>query len=409
MALNILSHVALAYQPIWGADRSLIAVRLRVRALQPALVDAAHFLGVLAGEWSEDAPHLYVSFADRGLLNQALVHSPVDHIALELPDATQAGVTDLAPKVATATRLGHRFLQAAPLAAVRPAAQGGAPATPSLLRLGADELVQVWRLLDERAEKGVSKTPSPVLPGHLYENLLEARVAAHCLDDQGALGVAGWPVADTLKAHRHFGVRPDRQIIIRLQQALMHDKAMDRVESLVHQDPVLTFRLLRLVNSPVFGPSRQVTTIRQALLLLGQKPVRDWLMDQLPGAATDKDLAPVRQGMVLRARFMVHLMNPGPQQELRADIYTAGLFSQLDQLTQEPLAKTLARLPLSDSVLAALLRGSGAYHPYLDIARHLEGLEGVEKVASVCEGHSFPMEVVNSALLRMLSRWHTGL
>lgn len=404
--MNILSAVALAYQPIWGPDRGLLGVRLRVRSDGSGAVDAGHVLSVLDAQWTDNAPRLFVSFAERGLLNQALVHTPFEHITLELPDpATHAGA-DVVSKVATARRMGHRFLVAGQLAQTR-SAPVGQVSPAALLQVGPDLETLVLRVLEARAEGRSAGLNSPVLPGHIYEQPTHVAVAAHCLDDQAATGVAGWPVADTLKGHRHFGVRPDRHTIIRLQQALMHDKAMDRVESLVYQDPVLTFRLLRLVNSPLFGPTREVHTIRQALMLLGQKPVRNWLMDQLPGAATDKDLVPVRMGMVLRARFMEHLMDPGPQHELRADIYTAGLFSQLDQLTHEPLAKTLARLPLSDAVVAALLRQSGPYHPYLDIACHLEGLDAVDTVAAVCEAHSFPIEGVNRALLRMLSGWST--
>lgn len=404
MAINILSAVALAYQPLWGPDRGLIGVRLRVRTNGTGVADAGHILALLDAQWSDSAPRLFVSFAEKGLLNQALVHAPFEHVALELPDpATPAGA-DVLTKVATARRMGHRFLVAGHLSQTRAAPVGEVSQT-ALLQMGPDLETVVLRVLEARAEGRSARVSSPVLPGHLYEHLEHVAVAAHCLDDQGAWGVAGWPVADTLRSHRHFGVRPDRHTIIRLQQALMHDKAMDRVENLVHQDPVLTFRLLRLVNSPLFGPAREVHTIRQALMLLGQKPVRNWLMDQLPGAATDKDLVPVRWGMVLRARLMEHLMDPGPQHELRADIYTTGLFSQLDQLTHEPLAKTLARVPLSDGVVAALLRQSGPYHPYLDIACHLEGVDAVDTVAAVCEAHRFPLEVVNRALLRMLSSW----
>src|SRR5574343_648409 len=98
MALNILSNVALAYQPIWGPDRRLSAVRLRVRAVRPEVVAATHLMAVLAGEWSAEAPSLYLSFADRGLLNQALVHPPVEPVQLELPDATQPVGADLAPR-----------------------------------------------------------------------------------------------------------------------------------------------------------------------------------------------------------------------------------------------------------------------------------------------------------------------
>ena len=48
MSLNLLEHVAFAYQPIWGASRQLTGVRLRVRALAPDSVDAVHLLELLA-------------------------------------------------------------------------------------------------------------------------------------------------------------------------------------------------------------------------------------------------------------------------------------------------------------------------------------------------------------------------
>ncbi|MCU0930988.1 MAG: hypothetical protein MUE43_04125, partial [Serpentinimonas sp.] len=86
MSLNILSNVALAYEPVWGPSRQLEAVRLRVRTLHPESVDAAHLLGLLSEEWSAESPPLIVSFTERGLLNQALLLSPFDHIQLELPD-----------------------------------------------------------------------------------------------------------------------------------------------------------------------------------------------------------------------------------------------------------------------------------------------------------------------------------
>jgi hypothetical protein len=91
MSLNLLEHVAFAYQPVWGASRQLIGVRLRVRALAPDSVDAAHLLELLANAWSGQAPFLLVSFVEQSLLRQTGPYFPYFDLArrLELDDEVQ--------------------------------------------------------------------------------------------------------------------------------------------------------------------------------------------------------------------------------------------------------------------------------------------------------------------------------
>lgn len=407
MSLNILSNVALAYEPVWGPSRQLEAVRLRVRTLHPESVDAAHLLGLLSEEWSAESPPLIVSFTERGLLNQALLLSPFDHIQLELPDLGPAPPPEFVQRIGPARKLGHRFVQQTPLARARPdATEGRGPPLGCVMTLSPEEVQVVLQVVDRAVNGGTGpRVQSPVLREQMLEGITSRTVAAHCLDDRSAWGVSGWPVDDTLRAHRHHGVRPDRSTMVRLQQALMRDRPTDVVEDVIHHDPVLTFRVLRLVNSPVFGSTRQVETIRQAILLLGQRALSNWLMEQLPGASPEKDLIPVRHGMVLRARFMTTLMDPGPQAELRAEVYVAGLFSQLDLMTHEPLAKTLARVPLSERITSSLLREDGPYKAYIDIARSVEGFEQGDAVVSLCRLYGFPLDDVNRAIIRTLAHW----
>src|SRR5262245_27755314 len=46
------------------------------------------------------------------------------------------------------------------------------------------------------------------------------------------------------------------------------------LEECLQRDPALTTRLLRVVNSSLFGLTRQVTDVRQAVTLLGNRPLR---------------------------------------------------------------------------------------------------------------------------------------
>lgn len=404
MSLNILDHLALAYQPIWGAQRQLAAVRLRVRALHTDSVDAAHLLQLLSVERQPHTPPLLVSFVDRSLLLQALAISPQEGLWLELPDEGDFVTDEVRQGILLALRMGHQLVQCGPLARVpRGSAADGRGPAKYLLDLWPEDVAQALRAAAERGSAtAVQPTQSPVLPGHIYQNIGSSALATHCLDDRRAWGICDWPVDDVLHQHRHQPIGCDRNVVLHVLRAFEQDLSMDEVEDRLHLDPVLTYRMLRMVNSVAFGTNREVGSVRHALMLLGHSNMRQWLGEQLLAASLEPALRPVRHAMVLRARLMDHLMDSGPEHDLRAEIYTTGLFSRIDGLLQEPLPDALARIPLSARVTDALLQHEGPYGSYLDVARHMEDPNAMGDLPLICRTHEFRLDEVNRALIRML-------
>lgn len=410
MSLNILDHVGLAYQPIWGAQRQLAAIRLRVRALNTESVDAAHLLQLLLIERQTHTPPLLVSFLDRSLLLQALSLSPQEGIWLELPDEGGFATEELRQHIALARRMGHQLVQCGPLARARP----GDPVEPArsdrpvsagmhLLDLWPEEAAQALRAAADKASAGPQAlSRSPVLPGQIYQNIGSSQLAAHCLDDRRAWGICDWPVDDVLHQHRHLPISSDRAVVLHVLRAFEQDLAMDEVEDRIYLDPVLTYRMLRMVNSVAFGTGREVGSVRHALMLLGHGNMRQWLGEQLQSASQEPALRPVRHGMVLRARLMDYLMDAGPEHELRAEIKVTGLFSRIDGLLQMPLSDALAGLPLSPRISDALLHHHGPYMSYLDVARHMEEPNAMSDLPLICHAHDFKIDEANRALIRML-------
>ena len=95
---------------------------------------------------------------------------------------------------------------------------------------------------------------------------------------------------------------------------------------------------------------------------------------------------------------------------LRAEVYLAALFAQLDRLEQKPLGDLLNKLPLSGRIYDVLLRQDGPYHPLLDIARAQGEFDRPHQLPAICEQHDMGLEIVNRGLIRMLatSRDHGG-
>lgn len=402
MSLNLFDHVTLAYQPIWGKQRQLVGVRLRVRVLDPEAVDAAHLLACLAEFWSAEAPTLVVSFVEPALLHQALAAPPVPGVWLEVPAPADGAPDDALALLAPALRRGHQLVQEAALGTVRPLPPNGPGRHRCLLHLPPDVVPPLLQAME-------SGQAGPWLAGQLYQRVGRRDLAAHALDAGQAWGLCGWPDADVLDGYQRYGVPVDKRTLVRVQQALMRERAMDVIEGLIHEDAILTHRCLRLVNSPVFGTSREISTVRQALMLLGQRRLSAWMLELMPGASTDIDLRPVRLALVLRARLMEELMAAGAQHDLATEIYVTGLFSGLAQLMHEPLGAALRRVPVSEAIVDALLRQSGPYAPYFETALQLENLDDLADAPPAGTLAGFALEQVNRALLRTLSGWRNTL
>jgi len=130
-----------------------------------------------------------------------------------------------------------------------------------------------------------------------------------------------------------------------------------RIEALVSRDVGLTCRLLRYVNAPYFGLSRNVESMRQAVVLLGLDAVRRWATLILLAELSDKPPALMATALV-RGRMCEALCRSGGDGKPDS-FFTVGLLSVLDALTDTPMEEVLATLPLAEPIQDALRDQAG--------------------------------------------------
>lgn len=397
MSHTVLDSVAMAYQPVWNPRRLLAAVRLSVLPTGRAAVDATHLLQALGSDWPVNAPVLVLSLASPALLTQALRCAPVPNTWLEVP-APLFDHTESLALLTLAVRRGHQLIRRADLSAVRRECRVPLDVR-SLLTLSAQDAAEA---LQSRPAGGRAQPapPTPLVPGQIYRNVCTRALADHCLDEAGAWGILGWPDDDVLHAARHAQAGCDAIVITLIRQGIEQDASIERLERCARQDPVLVYRLLATVNA---GRRRAVDSLRHAIMMMGFTTLDRWLADQAAGADSDLAMHPVRYGEVMRARLAQHLLDPGADEELRAEVYTTAIFGQLDRLLHEPLGPLLERLPLSARVVDALVSQRGPYVPLLDIARAQSDPDALARLPEVCAAHAVRLEHANRALLRMLS------
>jgi c-di-GMP-related signal transduction protein len=140
-----------------------------------------------------------------------------------------------------------------------------------------------------------------------------------------------------------------------LQEASRSDVDLRRVAAIISQDVTLSYRLLRRINSAYYGVRGTISSIQEAVRLLGVDDLRRWAsLLFLATLGVNKPPELIVES-ALRARFCESLAADAGLVEHREDLFMLGLFSLLDAILDRPLSELVSELPLASAVTAALL------------------------------------------------------
>lgn len=174
------------------------------------------------------------------------------------------------------------------------------------------------------------------------------------------------------------GVAPLRASVLRVLHLLRNNAELTEVEEEFRNDPVLSYRLLKFVNSAANGFAREIASFRQAITVIGYQQLYRWMVVLLVAADDRPERAQVVKAALLRGRFLElvgerHLRGKGAQ-----DLFMVGVLSRLDEVLGIPMQRVLAPLNVSEEVRLALIERKGFYAHLLELA---EALEAVDEVA----------------------------
>lgn len=205
--------------------------------------------------------------------------------------------------------------------------------------------------------------------------------------------------ATTPLPSRTTEVDPNKAQLLNLLRLVEGNAETPEIAEAMKQAPVLTFRVLRYLNSPAIGLNHRIDSLSQALIMLGRQRLSRWLsvlLFSVSGAGFADWL--LAESALTRGRLMEEL-GPRLTPELPADpLFLTGVLSCLDRLLHQPLAAIIAELPLSEEIRSALLDKSGPFAPLLAIAEASEaGDHAGLAAASAAAGLS--ADDVNHALL----------
>jgi len=183
---------------------------------------------------------------------------------------------------------------------------------------------------------------------------------------------------------------------LRLLRATQSDQPdPEALGEAIRSDVSLSYRLLSYLNSPLHGQSMTTLSIPRAIMVLGWTQLRHWLrviaLTDLSPSAKSEELSFLS---LTRGRFFeLTAQGLALSAAETENLFTLGLFSLLDTMLQSPMEEILSNLPLDDAVSAALLKKSGGYARWLDMAVSFEQGEWPE-LERVLKDLAIPDELV---------------
>jgi len=138
------------------------------------------------------------------------------------------------------------------------------------------------------------------------------------------------------------------------------DCSMAKLEEMVNVDISISYKLLRYINSAYFRRVREITSIRQFVMLVTAAEL-----------AGDKPNELIRAS-IIRAKFCQLMGQATGEGVDPAELFLVGLFSMLDAMLDAPMDAIVEQLPFSEGVKTALVARKGALADYLNLVTAYE-------------------------------------
>lgn len=145
---------------------------------------------------------------------------------------------------------------------------------------------------------------------------------------------------------------------------------LTNITSVFERDVTLSYKLLRYANSPIFRRRNEISTIKQALVILGSAELQRFIALMFAvNANPDKPSELIKLSMA-RAKFCEMIAK-----ELKLDgsiAFLTGLLSLIDAILDEKIESVLETLPLSQEIKQPLLTKKGPLAEVIKLVSEIE-------------------------------------
>jgi len=147
---------------------------------------------------------------------------------------------------------------------------------------------------------------------------------------------------------------------------------LNSITSVFERDVSLSYKLLRYANSAIFKRRNEISTIKQALVILGSGELKRFIGLMFAVTANPDKPSELINLAMTRAKFC-ELVAQDIQSQLDISIaFLTGLLSMIDAILDEDMASVLEKLPLSQEIKEPLLTKKGVMAALIKLIEFIE-------------------------------------
>lgn len=137
----------------------------------------------------------------------------------------------------------------------------------------------------------------------------------------------------------------------------VNDYDLTKAADIVGRDTALTLSMLKMVNK--FARNSEITSIRHAAAMLGQKELKRWIRTAVVNELYADKPSEIMRLSLIRAKFAENLAKTFDLAMKSEELFIMGLFSILDVILEKPMSEALMDVHVSKDVYEALVDKTG--------------------------------------------------
>lgn len=175
-----------------------------------------------------------------------------------------------------------------------------------------------------------------------------------------------------------------------------------KVEEIIARDVSISYKLMRYINSAFYKRGNDISSIKQAIVLLGEKEIRSFLSLIAMAKLSDNKPDELLHASIIRAKFCELMSKHVEPCKNTTELFTLGLFSSIDAILDDTMANIMSRLPLSENIKNALVNKTGELADCLEMAKSYEKGDW-ERFNELAKGHKVNQEKLPQCYLDAIS------
>lgn len=241
----------------------------------------------------------------------------------------------------------------------------------------------------------------------LIATKVEEKSGYHDFYEMGAQYFQGFYFAkpELLQAPK---VDPLLSTVMQLYGLLMQStSSLDEISEIFEQNPALSIQMLKLLNSALFGLQKEISSISQALTLIGRQPLIDWLLLMVYSKSVNRGKTCSSQLLITakqRSCLMTALLEkiyPKEAKALESQSRFMGILSLYHAIFNQSLERIFEEAPISDAIKQGLLYHQGILGELFDITLAVERFD-TPLIERFCQKHHLDSKIFNQELIQSI-------